>query len=63
MEQREKLISEGRMAYEMIPMENIPTREEIDFYEKVLEISASDTAWAIKQLAEKIYNKKGKKHA
>lgn len=59
MEEREKLISQGKKAYEMIPMENIPTKEDFEFYEKALEISVQDTAWVVKQVAEKIYERKG----
>lgn len=59
-EKREKRIKEGIKAYEMIPLEDAPTQEEILFYEKALTISADDTAFAIRNLAELIYKKKGK---
>ena len=58
-EEREKLIGQGKKAYEMIPMEDTPTKEEITFYEKALEVSAEDTAVAVRQLAESIYARKG----
>lgn len=60
MEEREKNISLGKRAYDAIPLELIPTENEIEFYEKALAISAKDTALAIKTVAEMIYDKKGK---
>jgi len=57
--EREKKIESGVKAYEMIPKEEVPTAEEMAFYEMALEISAKETATAVKVLAEKIYQEKG----
>lgn len=60
MEEREKKIECGVNAYEMIPMEEAPTVDEICFYEKALELSAEENALAVENVAERIYEEKGK---
>lgn len=60
MEARELFIKCGAKAYEMIPFEDIPSEDEMLFYEKALRLFADDTATAVKCVAEKIYQQKGK---
>lgn len=58
-EAREELIKIGKKAYELLPLEDEPSDQDILTYEKGIELSVKDTANAVKSVAEKIYKRKG----
>lgn len=58
-EAREKKIQEGTHYCEMLPLEYQPSPKYMEAYGFALEAYAKDTADAISQMADKIYEKKG----
>ena len=59
-EEREKLIQSGVHYCEMLPLEYKPSEKYLKIYDRALELYSKTTADAVKNVAEKIIEKKGK---